>query len=116
MSDNRREFFRLVFDRMIEGEISVQEQAPVLMKIDNISVGGLGFVSALDIAMPENVECGFNLLGHSFLIRGKIIRKVPQTNYIEYGVGFDIDQDTASELFKQLNYYHIRQRKRTLPK
>ena len=84
------------------------------MKIDNISVGGLGFVSGLDIAMHEEVECGFNILGNSFLISGTIIRKSSHTNYTEYGVGFDIDQQTASELFKQLNYYQIRQRKGTL--
>ena len=114
MSDNRREFFRLVFDRLIDGEISIREQAPVPIKIDNISIGGLGFVSAPGIAMHEEVECGFNILDNSFLISGTIIRKVDQTNFTEYGVGFEIDQDTASELFKQLNYYQIRQRKGTL--
>lgn len=111
MSENRREFFRVVFDHFIIGEIAVQEGAFVPVKIDNISVGGMSFISQEQIMMHEKVASRFKVLEGSFLIDGMIVRKSIQANYTEYGVEFDIDPETASDLFKQLNFYQIRQRK-----
>ena len=81
------------------------------IKIDNMSVGGLEFNSSIDIPMHKKVECSFNILENAFVIDGSIVRKAPKTNYVVYGVAFDIDQETSSHLFKQLNFYQIRQRK-----
>lgn len=111
MSENRREFFRVEFDHFINGEISIQEGAYFQVKIDNISVGGMSFVSQAQILMHESVECRFNILDRSFSIEGTIVRKSVKMNYTEYGVTFEIDQEAASDLFKQLNYYQIRQRR-----
>jgi hypothetical protein len=111
MTGNRREFFRVVFDRLINGEISIQGGAFIPVKIDNISVGGMGFISQAQILMHENIECRFHILDRSFLIKGMIVRKSIKMNYVEYGVEFEIDQGTASALFKQLNYFQIRQRR-----
>ena len=110
MSENRREFFRVIFDRTINGEISVnRENLPI--KIDNISVGGLEFNSPTDIAMNQRVECRFNILEVSFSIDASIVRKATKNNYFAYGAVFETDQETSSLLFKQLNFYQIRQRK-----
>lgn len=111
MSENRREFFRVVFDHFINGEISIQEGAFLPVKIDNISVGGMSFISQAQILIHEKIECRFTILDRTFLIEGIIVRKSIKTNFVEYGVEFEIDQETASSLFKQLNYYQIRQRR-----
>lgn len=110
MSENRREFFRVIFDRTINGEISVNREI-LPIKIDNVSVGGLEFNLPLDIAMNQKVKCGFNILEVSFSIDASIVRKTAKVNYFSYGVVFDINQETSSLLFKQLNFYQIRQRK-----
>ncbi|WP_075619412.1 PilZ domain-containing protein [Paenisporosarcina indica] len=110
MSENRREFFRVIFDRTISGEVSIYgKNLPI--KIDNVSVGGLEFNSPIDIPMHQKVECSFNILEVSFSIDASIVRKATKNTYFAYGVVFDIDQETSSLLFKQLNFYQIRQRK-----
>ncbi|WP_053360818.1 PilZ domain-containing protein [Bacillus sp. FJAT-27251] len=111
MRENRREFFRVEFEPLKEGEVSIQEGAFFPVKIENISAGGMGFISAAKILMHEKVECRFTILDTSFLIKGFIVRKVVHMNYAEYGVKFAMNQKTASALFRQLNYYQIRQRK-----
>lgn len=111
MSENRRDFFRVMFDQFINGEISIQEGASIPVKIDNMSVGGMGFISHIEIPMHEKLECHFTILECSFLIDAVIVRKSRKMNYVEYGVEFEINQETSSNLFKQLNYYQIRQRK-----
>ncbi|RBW67836.1 PilZ domain-containing protein [Bacillus taeanensis] len=112
MAENRREFFRVLFNPLINGEVSIIEGGSFIsVKIDNLSICGMGFISNIDIPMHQKVECSFNILDSSFTVEGFIIRKNAQTNYVEYGVAFEIDQETSSELFKQLNYYQIRQRR-----
>ncbi len=108
MSENRREFFRVIFDHFINGEVSFYGGTFFPVKMDNISVGGMSFISQMQIPMHEKIECQFNILDRSFLIDGVIVRKSIKINYAEYGVEFEIDQETASTLFKQLNYYQIR--------
>ncbi|WP_223642520.1 PilZ domain-containing protein [Planococcus sp. 4-30] len=113
MDNNRREFFRLWFDDSIEGYVSVKGAELVPVKIYNISAGGLGFYSKVSNALNESIICHFKVLEGSFALAGSIVRKIPQKDkgIIEYGVEFSVDQGTSSELFKQLNYYQIRQRK-----
>jgi len=111
MSENRREFFRVIFDRFINGKVSMDEAESFPVKIDNMSVGGLEFNSSIEIPMHKRVQCSFNILESSFVIDGSIVRRNPKINYIEYGVVFEIDLETSSQLFKQLNFYQIRQRK-----
>jgi hypothetical protein len=111
MSENRREFFRVEFDRFINGEIAIQEGALFPVKITNMSAGGMNFISAAQMLMHEKIECRFTILERTFLIKGFIVRKAIKVNYTEYGMEFKLDQETASALFKQLNYYQIRQRK-----
>lgn len=111
MSENRREFFRVEFDHFINGEMSIQGGGFTPIKIDNISAGGMGFISQAQALMNEKVECRFTILDQTFLIESTVVRKSVKLNYAEYGVAFEINQQTASDLFKQLNFYQIRQRK-----
>lgn len=111
MSENRREFFRVIFHESANGQITRLGEAPMSIMIDNISVNGMRFTSPVNIPMGERLECSFDILEQPFLVEGKIVRKSTRNDRVEYGVGFQIDQEMSSELFKHLNYYQIRQRK-----
>ena len=109
MSENRREYFRVFFDYSIDGDIIRQGDGSLSVKIENISVGGLRFTSSYILDLEEKVICSFNIFNSSFSIDGLIVHKYKKSNYTEYGVMFNIDPDTFSQLFKQLNYYQMRQ-------
>lgn len=111
MSENRREFFRVIFNKAVNGKVSIYGDKFLPIEIYNVSAGGLVFSSPLNIAMGENVNCSFEILDSAFLLEGSIVRKSTGMDMVEYGVEFSVDQGTSSELFKQLNYYQIRQRK-----
>jgi len=112
MSENRREFFRVTFDQTIEGKLTMLPgREDMYINIENASVTGLKFFSSVDIPLLQKVECSFEVMDCAFLLNGSIIRKMVNDIVYEYGVGFDIDQDTSSLLFKQLNFHMIRQRK-----
>jgi len=111
MSDNRREFFRVIFNQAMNGKVSIYGGDFLPIAIYNVSAGGLVFSSPLNIPLEESVTCSFELLDNSFLVQGSIVRKLTGTDMVEYGVEFSVDQGTSTELFKQLNYYQIRQRK-----
>lgn len=112
MSENRREFFRVTFNKTIDGKLTMLPERDVMhVNIENISVTGLKFLSSVDIPLLQKVECSFEVMDCAFLLDGSIIRKTGNHVEYEYGVGFDIDQDTSSLLFKQLNFHMIRQRR-----
>lgn len=113
MNENRREFFRVIFHESVNGKITRLGEAPMSVVVDNISVNGMRFTSPVNIPMGEKLECGFEIMEQAFLLEGSIVRKSTRNDRVEYGVGFTIDQETSSELFKHLNYYQIRQRKGT---
>ncbi|MCM3612015.1 PilZ domain-containing protein [Planococcus sp. MERTA32b] len=113
MSENRREFFRVIFHESVNGTITRLGEAPMSVLVDNISVNGMRFTSPVNIPMGERLECSFEILEQAFLLEGTIVRKSTRNERVEYGVGFTIDQETSSQLFKHLNYYQIRQRKGT---
>lgn len=111
MKENRREFFRVFFKQSVDGEISIDGGDYVAIKINDISVNGLKFLSDLEIPMDKRVMCSFEILDTPFLLDGAIVRKESNGAELEYGVGFSLSQSTASQLFKQLNLYQIRQRR-----
>lgn len=111
MSENRREYFRVFFDQTISGKISIRGGDSLPIDIHNMSAGGLIFISTIHLPINEKVECSFNIFESSFLLDGSIVRKSTKRDYVEYGVRFTVNQDTSSQLFKQLNYYQMRQRK-----
>ena len=111
MSENRREFFRVMFNQAMNGKVSIYGGNFLPIEIYNVSAGGLLFSSPINIPLEESVNCSWELLDSAFLLEGSIVRKSTGTNLVEYGVEFSVDQGTSTELFKQLNYYQIRQRK-----
>ncbi|TWT03711.1 PilZ domain-containing protein [Planomicrobium sp. CPCC 101079] len=111
MSQNRREFFRVNFNNALEGEILVPENEYIAVKIYDLSAKGLRFLSSFDMPLQTNLECRFKFLNSSFLVGGIIVRKGTNNGETEYGVEFNIDMETYTVLFKELNHYLIRQRK-----
>ncbi|MGI2328544.1 PilZ domain-containing protein [Planococcus sp. YIM B11945] len=111
MNENRREFFRVGFNRSIDGTVVIAGREALPVDIYDVSVNGLRFFTSIDIPLLEKVECRFEILDSGFQLEGSIIRKSKTSDDMEYGVEFTVDQGTSSHLFKQLNYYQIRQRK-----
>ncbi len=111
MSENRREFFRVNFERSLSGQLLVHGGESMFLSIDNLSVKGLGFSSSIEIPLLAKVECRFEILDIPFTMDGSIIRKSRKTDEIEYGIDFVVDKEKSSQLFKQLNAYQIRQRR-----
>jgi c-di-GMP-binding flagellar brake protein YcgR len=111
VSQNRREFFRVNFNNALEGEILIAEHDFLTVKIYDLSAKGLRFVSSFNMPLQTELECRFKFLNNSFLVNGVIVRKGDNHGETEYGVEFDIDHDTYTELFKELNSYLIRQKK-----
>lgn len=111
MSENRREFFRVFLKPASHGKIAAANGEFMPIEIEDISVKGMKFSSHMDFLIEQKIQCSFTVLDMEFLIEGAIVRKISKNDFHEYGVGFLIDQQAASRLFKQLNYYQIRQRK-----
>ena len=111
MSENRREYFRVNFKESLNGEIVFTEGDTMFVYIENLSVKGMGFNSSIEIPLYARVGCRFELLDSPFLIEGSIIRKLRETNEIQYGIDFEVDREKSSQLFKALNTYQIHQRK-----
>jgi hypothetical protein len=111
MNENRREFFRVFFGCSIEGKVLTETGETWPIEIEDISVKGLRFVSSTDIQPDRKLDYQFDILDSSFLLEGSIIRKAIKNDQFEYGVTFSLDQNMASRLFQQLNYYQIRQRR-----
>ncbi|WKA53893.1 PilZ domain-containing protein [Planococcus shixiaomingii] len=114
MSNNRREFFRVNFNNALEGEILIPEHDFLAVQIYDLSAKGLRFVSSLNMPLQTELECRFKFLNSSFIVEGIIVRKGASNGEIEYGIEFNTDHDTYTELFKELNKYLIRQRKEAL--
>jgi hypothetical protein len=114
MSENRREFFRVNFERSLSGQLLVHGGESMFLSIDNLSVKGLGFSSSIEIPLLAKVECRFEILDVPFQMDGSIIRKSRKVDEIEYGIDFVVDKEKSSQLFKQLNAFQIRQRRGSL--
>ncbi|TWT03710.1 PilZ domain-containing protein [Planomicrobium sp. CPCC 101079] len=114
MDNNQREFFRVRFNKPLEGEVSILNKDPFQIEIHDVSVKGLRFSSDVDLPLHKDLMCSFSILDCSFKMKGSIVRKSPERKGIDYGVILKQDPVTFSELFKQLNYYQIRKRKGTL--
>ncbi|MCD8510274.1 MAG: PilZ domain-containing protein [Bacillus sp. (in: Bacteria)] len=97
---------------MLDGKITVYGGEYYYIRIDNISVGGMKFMSTVDIPIGTVIECRFNILDSSFRIFAAIVHKYTMVSDVEYRVKFDIDRRTTTELFQQLNKYLIVQRRK----
>lgn len=111
MSENRREFFRVIFNQALNGKVSVYGGNFLPVEIYDVSAGGLVFSSVLNIPLGENVRCSFEILDSAFMLEGSVVRKATGVDVVKCGVEFSVDQGTSSELFRQLNHYQIRNRK-----
>lgn len=114
MDSNKREFFRVRFSKPIEGELRIEGKDPFVVEIHDVSVKGLRFTTELDLILHKKLVSSFSILDHAFSVDGTIVRKSKERKGFDYGVVLNLDPETFSDLFKQLNYYQIRKRKGTL--
>jgi hypothetical protein len=116
ISDNKRQFFRIKFEKPVCAEMTISMIHGKIMKIgySNICVkdkgpGGLAFDSFLELPVDEGVLYNFRIIlyNEEVRLRGKIVRTVAlEHNAHEYGVRFEFLQTEESKfmlLFNKLN-------------
>ena len=75
-----------------------------------MSVGGLRFVSNLNLPVREDIIFQFKieLLGRSISMLGRVIWKEEMNEeLLEYGVNFMIDQNEQTKINTLLSSYHV---------
>lgn len=117
----RRTYFRLQFNPPIRAEMTIVrvkgqtiETGIVSILIEDLSAGGLRFLSNLKIPATEHIilEFQITLLGQFIKLLGYVVRSIPITEEIEaYGVMFTIDENKHNQVTQLLNLTALRQRK-----
>ena len=79
MSENRREFFRVMFNQAMNGKVSIYGGEFLPIEIYNVSAGGLVFFFRSQYSVGGTCELQFRTTGQRFFIgwinRPKINRK-----------------------------------------
>ncbi|MGD8190140.1 PilZ domain-containing protein [Brevibacillus ginsengisoli] len=117
----RRAFFRLQFSPPIQAEMTIVrvkgqtiETGNSSILIEDLSAGGLRFLSNLKIPVTEHIilEFQITLMGQSIRLLGYVVWVKPETEGIPaYGVRFTIDENKHVQLTQLLNAIALRQRK-----
>ncbi|MGC5327196.1 PilZ domain-containing protein [Brevibacillus sp. SYSU BS000544] len=118
----RRTYFRLQFNPPIQAEMTIVrvkgktiETGIVSILIEDLSAGGLRFLSNLKIPATEHIilEFKLTLLGQYVKLLGYVVRNIPVSDEIEaYGVAFTIDEEVHNLITRLLNVAALRQRKK----
>jgi c-di-GMP-binding flagellar brake protein YcgR len=105
---NKREFFRVYIEEPLS--INITKIGNVTLDlhergtIQNISAGGLEFISNLDVQIKKGilVEVGFVILGNPFRLNGDLVRKLETKKETRYGLKFIISDRGREELLEIL--------------
>ncbi|RWZ54946.1 EAL domain-containing protein [Halobacillus fulvus] len=116
--EERRKFYRFEFDQPLHAQMMIKEvkgkkiaagRTKILIK--DLSIGGLKFVSSLNIPVRPDVKMEFEvtILGETFSMDGQILWKNEMnfTTY-DYGVQFtleDTKQDVLAEMINKMSVY-----------
>lgn len=121
---NRRKYFRVSFNRLLEGRLTIAElygrsvnvgNTKVLIK--NIGPGGLCFLSTIRFPVDRHIvlRFTFELADENVEILGKPVWTRPlEDNLYEYGIEFAIDEIERQALTFILNQVQIRLKKDVL--
>lgn len=119
---NQRHFFRIPLDPKPCGKISILKIKEDFIEtknrevcIEDISAGGVRFITDLDFPLVDDVVYSFEfeLLDQVFVICGKLVRREEvDIEVYEYGLRFlHFEKDTTT-LVRTLNDFAVRQRRR----
>lgn len=118
---NQRRFFRLDLDPPLEAQMSIVrirnnkiETGEAHVLVDNISAGGLRFLSLLQLPVRKEVVLEFRmrLLNQRIKALGIIVRKEAASNGVnKYGVSFTIDEELKTLLVSLIGELQIKLRR-----
>lgn len=116
----RRRYFRFVFPGHIRAKMFVTEVnhekvsvSPAEILIENISVGGIRFLTTLRLPISTKVKLKFDftILNVSFSIEGRLVyRNEEKADIYAYGVSFEINEGERSRLGKVINQLTVLER------
>lgn len=122
MEEARRAFFRLQFSPPIQAEMTIvrvkgqtTEMGTSSILIEDLSAGGLRFLSILKIPVTEHIilEFQLTLLGQVIrLLEYVVWNKAEVEGIPAYGVRFTIDESKHVQLTQLLNAIALRQRRK----
>ncbi|MCA0983837.1 EAL domain-containing protein [Halobacillus yeomjeoni] len=114
---NRRQFYRMEFPYPLLGSFSIVEfynESVVIGKskvlIENISIGGLRFITKLQLPVNPEIMLRFyfKLFGKDYSLDGKIVWKGEvKPEIFQYGVKFNIEEQTRDELADTMNKLYV---------
>lgn len=123
-NENRRKFFRIEFDQLLEANLTIKKFKGKKMGLGNTKVlvkdigpGGICILSNLNLPVKKDIILQFTakLVESEIDISGHPVRKVEVDDKLyEYGIEFIVDENERMELIKILNKVQIKVRKKTL--
>jgi len=121
---NRRKFFRIEFNQLLEADMTVLEIKGKKIKvgntkvlIKNIGAGGLCFNSNMKLPIETDFILQFKtqLLGKELKVYGCTVwTEEIDDNLFEYGIKFTFDENDRSDIIKELNEVQIKMRNNIL--
>lgn len=122
--EDRRKFFRIRFNQLLEADMTILEIRGKKLDIGNTKVliknmgpGGLCFISNVRFPAERGITLQFTteLLEEELKVYGCIVwAEEKKNNLYEYGVEFTIDENGRSDLIKELNKVQIKMRNNIL--
>ncbi|TVY06717.1 PilZ domain-containing protein [Paenibacillus cremeus] len=124
-TDNKRNFFRLLFSHPIGAEIKIighddsdPDYKVFKTALVDISAGGARFYTVNPLPEEHNllVEMKFTALGKDFRLLGTIVRSIlPEPGHYEYCSQFSLDEADTTALTSMINALSIKLRKTPTP-
>lgn len=122
--EDRRKFFRIRFNQLLEADMTILEIRGKKLDIGNTKVliknmgpGGLCFISNVRFPAERGITLQFTteLLEEELKVYGCIVwAEEKKNNLYEYGVEFTIDENGRSDLIMELNKVQIKMRNNIL--
>ena len=121
--EQNRDFFRIDLTNLLEGDmkfVAVNGEKVdlkyIAVLIDNIGAGGLSFICNIKCPVKKSIVLKFKteLLGKVINICGSPVWiKEMQGDLYKYGIQFNINENTRTDLISLLNQLQIKMRKRS---
>ncbi|HCX64455.1 MAG TPA: hypothetical protein DHN33_04505 [Eubacteriaceae bacterium] len=118
---DRRKYFRVHFQRLLEAKMTILEISGKKVDVGNTKVliknmgpGGLCFVSNIVFPVENELVLRFvtELMEKELRVKGSLVwMEEVDERIFEYGVKFEIDEDERTHLVKELSQIQIKMRK-----
>lgn len=113
----RRKYFRYIFTNPVIAQMEIIEvnhrkvnMGAATILLENISLGGLRFLSTLRLPINKNIKLAFHItiLGHEYSFIGSLVYINEEVeNIFSYGVSFEISEGEQNRLSRTINYLTV---------